>query len=109
MRALLRLSHKLRPIMCVDDVKGCDVPCVWSPLIEGDIMRATGELESEGEALDWCLYVLEARGFSHLIVCSDDTIPRAPGYGRNGCDAEVSRALGLGMVVLRETEFLDEN
>ena len=106
MRAILRLSHKLQPVLAVDEVRSCPRSCVWSPLIEGDLMRASGELENETEALDWCLYQIESGIFTHLIVASDDTIPRKPDYGRNGCDAEVSRALNLGMTVLTETDFL---
>lgn len=107
MLALLRLRHKLRPVFCVYDVRRSQVPCVWSPLIEGDIRRAEGYIQNEDDALRWCFYHLKSSGFTHVINCSDDTIPRAPGYGKNGCDREVALAESIGMPVMRETEFLN--
>ncbi len=108
MLALHRLSHRLRPVLAVREVAQCPVDAAWSPLVEGDILRAYGPLKSEGEALAWCLRQLDSGIFTHLICCSDNTIPRKPGYGANGCDKEMERARELGMIVTTETDFLYE-
>ena len=92
-------------VLSVSEVRSHPRNCIWSPLIEGEILRADEFLEDEIDALKWCLWNLEHAGFTHLICASDDTIPRRPDYGRNGCDAEVKRAHEFGLVVMRETEF----
>ena len=105
MLATIRLSRKFQPCIAVADVPRLDRSCCWSPLIEGDILRAQGVFNGEEDALAWCLYHLEHSGFTHVVVCSDDTIPRRKGYGKNGCDVEVARAISLGLTVVSETQL----
>ena len=110
MKCLLSLSHKLRPVLSILDVRTSDVPCVWSPLLEGDFRRAEiqhfeDELWSESEALKWCRRCMKQGGFTHLIVAA--TIPRAPGYGYNGVDMEMELATELGLKVASDLNILE--
>lgn len=111
MRCILSMSHKLRPVWSILDVRNCDVPCVWSPLVEGDLRRAEilhfeKELWSEPEALEWCKRCITNGGFTHLVVAT--TIPRAPGYGYNGVDMEKELAAELGLTVLSDIDITME-
>lgn len=101
MGAVLRLP--LHVCLHVDEVAQCASPCVWSPLLHGQwLLWHRGGNFNEKDALEWCLWCLEHKGFDTLII--SDTIPRAKGYGSNGVDAERALAEKLGLYVLYETD-----
>jgi len=102
MRALTRLPGWLKPVLHVNEVRARE-HCVWSPLIQGQIMlRQHGPIVcNERAMLKWCLWNLEHR-FDTLIL--SNTIPRKPGWGRNGMDAEQALACDLGHRIMLETE-----
>ena len=102
MRAVTRLPGWLKPVLHVNEVSRA-INCVWSPVIHGHfILRDKGGNWPWEEAMEWCLDCLENKGFDTLIL--SDTIPRKPGYGENGMDAEDELARCLGYPVLRHTE-----
>ncbi len=100
MRSLSRLRH-LNPVIPVDAVAPSE-HCVWSPLIQGDvILWNTDGRWSEETALAWCLWNLEHAGFDTLIISSS---PRKPDYGTNGVDQEQALACKLGYEIMSEAD-----
>jgi len=101
-RSLSAMRGFLWPVLSVREVHGRK-NCVWSPLIQGQfILWDYGGRWAESDALDWCLWHLQYQPFDTLIL--SDTIPRKPGYGRNGMDAEEKLARKLGYRIMLETE-----
>ncbi len=100
LRSLSRLRH-LNPVIHVDAVAPSD-RCVWSPLIQGDvILWNTDQRWGEETALAWCLHRLEFAGFDCWIKSSS---PRKPGYGTNGVDKEEALACKLGYRIMSEAD-----
>lgn len=82
---------------------------VWSPLVQGDMIRArilhdTGREPGEEQMLRWCLYVLRNAGFDTLIWGA--SIPRRPDYGPNGMDRERAIAAEAGLTFRTDVELV---
>ncbi len=100
LRSLSRLP--LLPVIHVDEITACDVNCVWSPLIQGQvILWNTDNRWSEETALKWCLHCLEHAGFDTIII---STSPRRPGATATGVDAEQALACKLGYLIMSEAD-----
>ena len=100
LRSLSRLP--LRPVIHVDEIIRCDVNCIWSPLIQGQVILWNNSGEwAEETALKWCLFNLAHAGFDTLII---STSPRKPGYGANGVDQEQALACKLGLKIMSEAD-----
>lgn len=104
-RAVLNLDG-LFPVLALSDVMQCDVDCVWSPLIEGDIIRAaragTSNPFTEDEAQKWCVEAMARGGFNTLITSR--TIPRRSALERSFCDEEFRRATACGWRVVTDVD-----
>jgi len=100
MRRLAAASGGFDVLMDWGDVATWPRSCVWSPLLQGDIVRAETDA-GEKEMLLWCLHVLEHGGFNALVRSNE---PRAAGYGRNGQDVEEELARALRIPILTEDE-----
>ena len=103
MRAVTRLPGWLRPVLHVNEVRERE-HCVWSPVVHGHfLLRQMGGNWPWEEAMKWCLWNLEHKGFDTLIL--SDTIPRKPGYGKNGMDEEEGKACRLGFPIMTHTQI----
>ncbi len=101
LRSLSRLRH-LRPVIHVDEITRCDVNCVWSPLIQGQVILWNNSGRwAEKTALQWCMWNLEHAGFDTLII---STSPRRPGCTDTGVDREHALACKLGYVIMSEAD-----
>ena len=102
MLGLLRLRHDFWPVLALADVPHATRNVVWSPLLEGDLLRAADPRHfTETRAREWCLEALKSGAFNALITCQ--TVPRKPGAS-SFCDAEAGVARQMGMRLISDID-----
>lgn len=101
---LMRIRHAFRPVWSCEDVRHTEVNCVWTPLVEGDIIRAQSDgFFTESAARGWCIDALSGAGFNCLIRA--DTIPRRPG-AESFCDAEEAWCRQHGLQIISDVDVI---